>query len=77
MGKWNDYPSIELWWNLVAETPDTPRAPLRILLILVSWEIWWECNARIFRNIASTPASIIAKIKEEGRAWVKAGATRL
>uniref|UniRef100_A0A0E0CBB1 Uncharacterized protein n=1 Tax=Oryza meridionalis TaxID=40149 RepID=A0A0E0CBB1_9ORYZ len=36
-----------------------------------------ERNARIFRSIASIPASILAKIKEEGRAWVKAGAARL
>uniref|UniRef100_A0A0E0A6D9 Uncharacterized protein n=1 Tax=Oryza glumipatula TaxID=40148 RepID=A0A0E0A6D9_9ORYZ len=36
-----------------------------------------ERNARIFQSIASTPASVIAKIKEEGRAWVKAGATKL
>jgi hypothetical protein len=47
------------------------------MIILVSWEIWCERNARIFRNSASSPSSILAKIKEEGRAWVKAGATTL
>ncbi len=77
MGSWETCHSIEQWWTLVAESPNTPRKPPRTLIILISWEIWCECNARIFQNSASPPSSILAKIKEEGRAWVKAGATTL
>jgi hypothetical protein len=77
MIKWSDCDSVEQWWNLVVDSPNNPRIPLRTLVILVSWEIWCERNARIFRNTASPPASILAKIKEEGRAWVKAGASKL
>jgi hypothetical protein len=68
---------VELWWSLVVDSPNNLRIPLRTLVILVSWEIWCERNARIFRNIASMPISIIAKIKEEARAWVKAGDSKL
>ena len=53
------------------------EGPLKSIIILVAWELWCECNARIFRQVASTPATIIAKIKEEARAWIVAGATKL
>uniref|UniRef100_A0A0E0IEM1 Uncharacterized protein n=1 Tax=Oryza nivara TaxID=4536 RepID=A0A0E0IEM1_ORYNI len=67
MSKWSDYDSVEQWWSLMVDSPDNPRIPLRTLVILVSWEI---CTA-------STPVSIVAKIKEEARAWVKARASKL
>jgi hypothetical protein len=77
MGNWETCHSVGQWWTLVTESPNTSRKPLRTMIILVSWEIWCERNARIFRNSASPPSSILSKIKEEGRAWVKAGATTL
>ncbi len=69
MDNWESCHSVEQWWTLVTESPNTPRKPLRTLVILISWEIWCERNTRIFRNNASTPSSILAKIKEEGSAW--------
>ncbi len=77
MDNWENCHSVEQWWTLVAESPSTPRKPLRTLVILISWEIWCERNVRIFCNNASAPSSILAKIKKEGRAWVKAGAATL
>ena len=77
MIKWSGCDSVKQWWNLVVDSLNNPRIPLRTLVILVSWEIWCERNARIFWNTASPLASILAKIKEEGRAWVKAGAYKL
>ncbi len=47
------------------------------MIILMAWELWCECNARIFRQVASMPAIIIAKIKEEERAWIVVGAAKL
>ena len=35
------------------------------LAMLVTWEIWKERNARVFRNTASTANMVIDKIKEE------------
>jgi hypothetical protein len=46
-------------------------------VILISWKIWCEQNTRIFRNNASALSSILVKIKEEERAWAKAGAAIL
>lgn len=67
--KWNDCHLVEHWWNLMLESPNNPNQPLRTLVILVSWVR--ELNTRIFRRKASTPASILAKIKEEAEAWCK------
>lgn len=47
------------------------------MIILMAWELWCECNARIFRQVASMPAIIIAKIKEEEQAWIAVGAAKL
>jgi DNA-binding transcriptional regulator YdaS (Cro superfamily) len=32
------------------------------MIILIAWELWCEQNVKIFRHVASTPATIIAKI---------------
>lgn len=34
-------------------------------------------NARVIRHVATTPMTLLAKIKEEASAWVKAGAVKL
>lgn len=48
---------------------------IKILVILISWELWCERNARIFRNKGQPPMIVLAKIKEEAATWV--GATSL
>jgi hypothetical protein len=68
---------VEDWWYKISRMVNCPRKALKSIIILVAWELWCECNARIFRQVASTPATIIAKIKEEARAWIVAGATKL
>uniref|UniRef100_A0A0E0E329 Uncharacterized protein n=1 Tax=Oryza meridionalis TaxID=40149 RepID=A0A0E0E329_9ORYZ len=62
--------------TIAAESPSTLRT-LRSLVILISWKIWCEQNTRIFCNNASALSSILVKIKEEERAWAKAGAAIL
>lgn len=44
---------VEHWRNLVLGSPNNRRRPLRTLVILVSWELWCECNAKIFPPKAS------------------------
>jgi hypothetical protein len=44
------------------------------MLMLVSWEVWEERNAKVFRNNASPSTFIIAKIKEEAKMLSIAGA---
>ncbi|KAG2592888.1 hypothetical protein PVAP13_5NG584850 [Panicum virgatum] len=66
-----------LWTELGASVPaaaanmaswDT-SATMRSLLLLISWEIWNERNGRIFRHKESSLLTLLAKIKEEARAW--------
>lgn len=35
--------------------------------MLVCWAIWNERNARVFRNMASLPAEVVASIKAKAR----------
>lgn len=51
-----------------------PKKALKLIIILVAWELWKERNSRIFSNLANTPASIMAKIRAEAHRWVMAGA---
>lgn len=51
-----------------------PKKALKLIIILVAWELWKKRNSRIFSNLANTPASIMAKIREEAHMWVIAGA---
>jgi hypothetical protein len=37
--------------------------------MLISWEVWKERNARVFRHHHSATNDIIAKIKNEARVW--------
>jgi hypothetical protein len=45
--------------------------------MLVSWEIWKERNAHVFRNNASTLSMLVTKIKDEATIWSLAGAKAL
>jgi hypothetical protein len=37
--------------------------------MLISWEIWKERNARVFRNTYTTSSFVVAKIKEKVALW--------
>jgi hypothetical protein len=45
--------------------------------MLVSWKIWKEKNARVFRNQAITLTMLASKIKDEAMLWCLAGAKAL
>jgi hypothetical protein len=47
------------------------------LAMLVSWEVWKERNARVFRNHYSTVDMVGARIKNEMTLWVSARAKAL
>ncbi|KAI4974652.1 hypothetical protein ZWY2020_048259 [Hordeum vulgare] len=68
---------VKEWWSQNA----TKRAPSRRLLVslimLISWEIWNECNARVFRNTSVPVGVVVAKIKEECSLWILVGAEHL
>jgi hypothetical protein len=41
------------------------------------WDIWNQCNARVFHNKQALLHIVFYKIKKEARLWVLAGAKRL
>ena len=47
------------------------------LLMLVSWELWNERNARTFKLVSTMPIVVFERIKLEARNWALAGAKHL
>lgn len=66
--------SIDDRWTTVAGTRGLLGKAVVMVLILITWEIWKERNARIFYNKSTVPRELLAKIKEKGRMWSLAGA---
>lgn len=63
---------IEEWWRIVCYSGHLPRRATASMVILITWEIWIERNARIFKRRFSSPLDLVLKIREEGRAWTLA-----
>jgi hypothetical protein len=61
------------WWSMMAGG----RKAMASLTLLVSWEVWNERNARVFRAKNAPPQVVFDNIKKEGRLWVIAGAKKL
>ncbi|KAF7055568.1 hypothetical protein CFC21_063086 [Triticum aestivum] len=69
--------SVREWWNGNLQIRlGSPKA-LASLTMLISWEVWLERNARVFRNSATPCMVIISKIKQEVSLWALAGAKHL
>jgi hypothetical protein len=52
----------------------TVQKAMSLLVMLISWKILKERNARIFQDTYTTSSYIIIKIKEEVALWSLAGA---
>ncbi|KAF6984866.1 hypothetical protein CFC21_002813 [Triticum aestivum] len=64
-------------WSQNGTKKTQSRRPLASLMLLVSWELWNERNARIFRNTVVLVEVIVARIKEEASLWSMAGTRHL
>jgi hypothetical protein len=73
---WQDMASVKEWWTDGIHKRGTPVKAMASMAMLISWEIWNERNARIFRHHFSTATLISNKI-EEARLWCLAGAKAL
>ena len=74
---WSASASVKGWWNGNLQIRlGSPKA-LALLMMLISWEIWTERNARVFRNTAVPSMVLISKIKDEVSLWALAGAKQL
>jgi hypothetical protein len=54
-----------------------PGCGFRSLLLLVTWELWLERNARTFKRVERPMHILLLKVKEEARTWGVAGAKHL
>ena len=48
--QWTNFDDVKEWWSHIALGTDRARKAMAFLLMLVTWEIWKERNARIFQN---------------------------
>jgi hypothetical protein len=53
------------------------RKGLSSLILLTVRELWNERNAKVFRNEASMPGSILSRIKGSANLWATAGIKHL
>ena len=74
---WAMVDTVKNWWSANASNRTQSRRPLTCLMLLVSWEIWKERNARVFRNVAVPVGVLVARIKDEMALWCLAGAKHL
>jgi hypothetical protein len=68
--------SLKKWWLKMVYGSTTNRKVVVSLNLLVSWEVWNERNARVFRKNHVPPFVILSSIKKEVRLWVIAGAKK-
>ena len=56
-------PTIFDYWKDLAVVPSTSREGLKTAIILITWEIWKECNVRIFNNTFTMPLVLFSHQK--------------
>ncbi|KAF7090041.1 hypothetical protein CFC21_092863 [Triticum aestivum] len=71
------YDKVGSWWDGVLTNNVLPTKALASLLHLVSWVVWNERNARMFRNKAAPVMVIVRSTKEEASLWALASAKHL
>ena len=66
------------WWLLLRQDlSHDQKKRLDTAVMLVSWLVWKERNARVFNNLERTPGQLLDDILAEGGSWIRAGATKL
>jgi hypothetical protein len=62
---WPAMDNVKDWWTKAICKTGESRKAMTSPAMLISWEIWNERNARVFKNHYATTAMIVQKIKEE------------
>lgn len=70
--EWSGKVTVKDWWAGIALKRSPNRKAMTSLLMLISWEVWKERNARVIRNTAAPTMIIVDKIEEEAKLWVVA-----
>ena len=74
---WHLMDSVESWWVSTCDVGTTDRKAKASITMLVSWVIWNERNARVFRHKSAPPPILLNSIVAEASLWVTAGAKKL
>ena len=74
---WAAVRSVRHWWTEIALARSPNGKGMASLLMLISWELWKERNARVFRNVSAPTTIIVEKIMNEATLWTLAGAKGL
>jgi hypothetical protein len=62
---WANHDTVKERWLGFISPNGSKRKSFPSLVMLVSWEIWNERKARVFRNFASMPSCVVSRIKSE------------
>jgi hypothetical protein len=68
---------LELWAAWRGQWTGSCRLGAEFIVMLISWELWKERNARCFRGAATQLQSLLATIRKLVELWVQAGAKNL
>jgi hypothetical protein len=62
---WANHDTVKEWWMSFMHSNSVRRKSLVSLILLLSWEIWSEHNARVFHNVATLHTVVVPKIRGE------------
>ena len=74
---WHLFDCVQAWWASTCTTGTTDMKAQASITMLVSWVIWNERNARVFRQKSAPPQILLNIIVDEANLWIKAGAKKL
>ena len=72
-----DLSFLEWWLILRQDLSKYQKKGLDTAVMLISWMVWKERNARVFNNVEWTLNHLLTDIIAEGGNWIQAGATKL
>ena len=74
---WHLAGSMKEWWEKRTNLQNPNRRAMSSLTMLVSWSVWNERNARVFRHKSAPPTILLQMVLDEAKLWVTAGARKL
>ena len=74
---WHLAGSVKEWWEKRTNLQNPNRRAMASLTMLVSWSVWNERNARVFRRKSAPPTILLQMVLDEANLWVTAGARKL
>jgi hypothetical protein len=61
---WHEALTVLEWWMSFVQKNGQSKRVMASLAMLVSWEVWKEINACVFRNNYSTVDMVVSRIKK-------------